>query len=722
MPLFIGLGASTEACAESTIKLTAQQLDSLTAPIALYPDALLAQVLMATTFPQEVQAAAQWSKAHSVQNGDDAVKAVSSQPWDPSVQSLVAFPQVLATMASRPEWVTQIGDAFLAQPNDVMNSVQRLRKQAQEAGNLKSNQQQNVIVEQDKIQIQPANPQVVYVPTYNPTLVYGSWPYPAYPPIYIPPPPGYAIATGFAAGLAFGAGIAVTNSLWGGVNWNTGNVNVNVNRFNNINVNNRLNASGDTANWNRNANYNRDSLSFNKSQLDSYRGYDQSRQQAMQTLEHRTGESFGGSANQRLQDIHEGGFDPNDLSSRADFANRDNALRGAGDGDAARQDMQRGEASRNAFASDFGGDRFGGGGFGGGDRFGGGGGGGRGFGGGFGGGRRFRRRMAPLSASTPDCRRDRTIIGRSIPAALPSLGRKLALKTSAIAALLVCMVLLLGIANAHAQAAYPSPDTAANALVDALSSNDQSSMKHVLGNHFQRFIPSQNVGADDIYDFLGAWAQGHEIVNDPPSTDGKQHAHLLVGKSNWTLPIPLVQTSAGWRFDPGASREEMQLRRVGRNERAAMLASLAYVEAQKDYRNLTGHYALRLISTPGKRDGLYWAVAPGEPQSPLGPLAAAMPGGNVISKEGYHGYYYRILIAQGANAKGGALNYVQNGAMTDGYALVAWPAQYGMTGVMTFLVNQDGDLFEKNLGLQTARIAAGFKLFNPDKTWSQVQP
>ncbi|MGE8490517.1 MAG: DUF3300 domain-containing protein, partial [Paraburkholderia nemoris] len=188
-PLFVGLAVPSAAYAQSAAKLSNQQLDSLTAPIALYPDALLAQVLMAATFPQDVQAAAAWSKANSKLQGDDAVKAVASEPWDPSVQSLVAFPQVLATMASKPDWVSQLGNAFLAQPNDVMDSVQHLRKQAQAAGNLKTSSQQKVVVEQSTIQIVPANPQVVYVPTYNPTVVYGTWPYPAYPPVYVPPPP-----------------------------------------------------------------------------------------------------------------------------------------------------------------------------------------------------------------------------------------------------------------------------------------------------------------------------------------------------------------------------------------------------------------------------------------------------------------------------------------------------------------------------------------------------
>ncbi|MFC0402828.1 DUF3300 domain-containing protein [Paraburkholderia rhizosphaerae] len=369
MPIVAGIATPTVAHAQTPAKVSSQQLDSLTAPIALYPDALLAQVLMAATFPQQIPEAEQWSKANSQLHGDDAVKAVASEPWDPSVQSLVAFPQVLATMASKPDWVTQLGNAFLAQPNDVMDSVQRLRKQAQQAGNLKTTEQQKVIVEQSTIQIVPANPQVVYVPTYNPTVVYGAWPYPAYPPVYVPPPPGYAIATGFATGLAFGAGIAVANSLWGGVNWNTHDVNVNVNRYNNINVNNRINSSTNTANWNRNesinrtnANLNRNTANLNNANLaaqrDAYRGRDASRAQAEQALQQRTGQNLTGSGSQRLQDIRSGGTSPGEIRNSAQNLNRDNALRGAGDPGTARADMQRGQASRESFANN-GGGRYG---------------------------------------------------------------------------------------------------------------------------------------------------------------------------------------------------------------------------------------------------------------------------------------------------------------------------------------------------------------------------
>ena len=226
-----------------------EQLDQMMAPIALYPDSLLSQVLMAATYPADVADAAKWSKANRDQKGDAALKLVANQPWDPSVQSLVAFPQVLQMMGDKPDWVQNLGDAFLASSKDVLDSAQRLRTKAQQTGNLKSSEQQNVIVEQEPqtqqtvIKIEPANPEVVYVPSYNPTVVYGTWPYPAYPPYYYPPAPYYYPGAALATGIAFGVGVAATAALWGNCNWGGGNVNVNVNRYNSVNTNRQLNAS-----------------------------------------------------------------------------------------------------------------------------------------------------------------------------------------------------------------------------------------------------------------------------------------------------------------------------------------------------------------------------------------------------------------------------------------------------------------------------------------------
>jgi hypothetical protein len=289
--------------------------------------------------------------------------------------------------------------------------------------------------------------------------------------------------------------------------------------------------------------------------------------------------------------------------------------------------------------------------------------------------------------------------------------------------LAVALALAFGMGAAHAQAVYPTPDAAAEAFENALATSDHDAMKHVMGANYQQFIPTENIGEDDIYDFLGAWSKGHRIVQDETPVAGKASAHLEVGDSGWTLPIPLVQSARGWSFDPREGASEILTRRIGRNERAAMLSSLAYVDAQKDYQAQMQHYAQRFVSTPGTHDGLYWPVQPGEAESPLGPLAATMPhDAKVTPKEGYHGYHFRILTAQGSHANGGARNYLENGQLSGGFALIAWPVEYGKTGVMSFIVDQDGQLYQKNLGPDGARTAAAIRSFDPDSSWQATTP
>jgi hypothetical protein len=214
-----------------------EELEQLVAPIALYPDALLAQILMASTYPLEVVSAARWVEANPNQQGQALEDALQTQTWDPSVKSLAAFPQVLTMMNDQLDWTQKLGDAFLAQQKDVMDAVQRLRTKAQAQGHLQTTPEQKVIVEQPAgsqttvVKIEPSNPQVVYVPSYNPTVVYGAWPYPAYPPYYYYPP-GYVAATSI---LSFGVGMAVGSALWGGYNWHNGDVDIDVNRYNDFN-------------------------------------------------------------------------------------------------------------------------------------------------------------------------------------------------------------------------------------------------------------------------------------------------------------------------------------------------------------------------------------------------------------------------------------------------------------------------------------------------------
>ena len=255
-----------------------QELDQMLAPVALYPDPLLAQLLMAATYPGDFADAVAWSKAHADAKGDEAVLQVASQPWDPSVQALVAFPQALATLGQDLAWVQRLGDAFLAQPEDVMDAVQRLRRQAQQAGNLQSNEYQKVDTQpaappaagatydqgQDSssqtIIIEPTNPEVVYVPSYDPTQAYGSWGYPDYPPVYYPPPPYYyQPGSALLAGMAFGIGVGITNSLWGDFDWDDDDIDIDIDSYNNVNVNRQLNVNQN--NWNHNS-INRDGVPY----------------------------------------------------------------------------------------------------------------------------------------------------------------------------------------------------------------------------------------------------------------------------------------------------------------------------------------------------------------------------------------------------------------------------------------------------------------------------
>ncbi len=235
------LAAPPPAAPAATEKFSVEQLDALLAPIALYPDPLLAQVLMASAYPVQIVQAQRWldDPVHKSLSGAALERALQAENWDPSVKSLVPFPQVLSMMSAQLDWTQQLGYAISTQEKDVMDSVQRLRHQAQSTGNLKSSPQQTITNDGPTVVIQPAEPTTVYVPVYDPSVVYGAWPYPAYPPIYYPPPPGYVAATALAAGLVFGAGVAIAGGLWGVgyPNWRYGNVNVNVNRWNSVNVN-----------------------------------------------------------------------------------------------------------------------------------------------------------------------------------------------------------------------------------------------------------------------------------------------------------------------------------------------------------------------------------------------------------------------------------------------------------------------------------------------------
>jgi hypothetical protein len=279
------------------------------------------------------------------------------------------------------------------------------------------------------------------------------------------------------------------------------------------------------------------------------------------------------------------------------------------------------------------------------------------------------------------------------------------------------------------QRTFATPREAARALLVAAEADDLPALSKILGPGSDEILNSGDAVADRNYraKFVKTAKQSMRERIDPAKPN---HASLLVGSDNFPFPIPLVRTAGRWRFDTAAGKTEILARRIGSNELDAIAACKAYLEAQYDYatedRNKNGipEYARKLISSPGRRDGLYWPGSDAPPTRFAAGVEKAEAEG--YRKEGeaavpYHGYYFRILLAQGPNARGGDLDYIQHGSMIGGFALVAWPAEYRVSGIKTFLVNHDGIIYEKDLGASTSAAAESMTKFNPDGTWRRVR-
>jgi hypothetical protein len=296
---------------------------------------------------------------------------------------------------------------------------------------------------------------------------------------------------------------------------------------------------------------------------------------------------------------------------------------------------------------------------------------------------------------------------------------------------IICAVALMVLAPmalaAAAQKSFVSPEAGITALVEAVKSDDQPVLLALLGPHGGKLISSGDAVADrqSREAFVKAYGEANKLV-----LAGDQHATLVIGKDEWPMPIPLVKSKDGWRFDTRQGEKEILTRRIGRNELAAIKVCLAIVDAEREYAalDLDGdgipEYAPKFVSAPGKRDGLYWPTKADERLSPLGPLLAA------ATKEGYtgsdsrpfapyHGYFYRILARQGKDAPGGAYDYFVKGKMIGGLAVIAYPARYEASGVMSFIVNHDGVVYEKDLGKNTAALASKITIYNPDASWKR---
>ena len=300
---------------------------------------------------------------------------------------------------------------------------------------------------------------------------------------------------------------------------------------------------------------------------------------------------------------------------------------------------------------------------------------------------------------------------------------------------LVCIItvaiLLLGgspaaLAAGMSQKRFPSPEEAVKSLVAAVRANDIKEMRAILGPGSRDVISSGDDMADRVgrEKFLKAYDRKNRLQEQSPA-----RMTLCTGEDDWPMPIPIVKKGTKWVFDIRQGIQEILDRRIGRNELRVMDVLHAYVDAQREYatKDCRGdgavEFAQVIVSTKGKRDGLYWEAKEGEDESPLGPFVAQAASEGYVNPDlsPFHGYYFKILKGQGKRANGGAYNYVVKGKMILGFALIAYPAEYGNSGVMTFIVNQEGVIYQKKLGKDTRRRAQAIKLFDPDKTWKKVE-
>jgi hypothetical protein len=274
------------------------------------------------------------------------------------------------------------------------------------------------------------------------------------------------------------------------------------------------------------------------------------------------------------------------------------------------------------------------------------------------------------------------------------------------------------------QKMFPSPEEASKAFVAAVQSNDETAIREILGPDSGQIVSSGDPteDAESRANFAGKYQEMHRLVKEP---DGS--VTLYIGAENWPAPIPLAMKANFWFFDTEAGKKEILFRRIGRNELSAIRVCQELVAAQKEYYAMEhNEYANQIFSDEGVHNGLYWKISDGEPQSPIGPLvASAVVEGYGKGKAGlqtpYRGYLFRVLTRQGKNAPDGAKSYIVNGKMTEGFAFAAYPAEYRSSGVMTFIVNQDGIVYQKDLGNKTEALGKAVQEYNPDSSWGKAE-
>jgi hypothetical protein len=297
------------------------------------------------------------------------------------------------------------------------------------------------------------------------------------------------------------------------------------------------------------------------------------------------------------------------------------------------------------------------------------------------------------------------------------------LATAAVVVLVMGCFTFPSVAQQPGQKTFSSAEEASNAMFTAAQSNDEKAMLGILGANGKEIVSSGDEAEDsqNRANFAAKYQEMHRLVKEPDGT-----TVLYIGAKNWPTPIPLVNKGGSWYFDTEAGKREILFRRVGRNEMSTIRVCQELVSAQKEYSGQHSEYAQKIFSDDGQHDGLYWKAADGEPLSPVGPLVAAAvtesyakSGDNAPAP--YRGYYYQILTREGKNAPGGAKSYMVNGKMTGGFAFVAYPAEYRSSGVMTFIVGEDGVVYQKDLGKKTDALAKAMKEYNPNSSWQKAE-
>ena len=297
-------------------------------------------------------------------------------------------------------------------------------------------------------------------------------------------------------------------------------------------------------------------------------------------------------------------------------------------------------------------------------------------------------------------------------------------KLAAVAILLTGCVPARSLAQEQGQKTFSSAEDASQALFAAARSDDEKAMLEILGSDAKQIVSSGDAteDAENRANFAKKYEEMHRLVKEPDGTTS-----LYIGAENWPTPIPLMNRGNAWYFDTEAGKQEILFRRVGENELSTIRVCQELVAAEKEYRPAQNNeYAQKIFSDEGQHNGLYWKAADGEPQSPIGPLvASAVAEGYTRNREGaptpFRGYYFHMLTRQGKNGPGGAKNYIVDGKMTGGFAFVAYPAEYGTSGVMTFVVSEDGEVYQKDLGPKTDALARAMKEYNPNTSWQKAE-